>query len=207
MSFSGFDNEDFAIFSIEGLDHRMKALQERLQPKFAELGEELAADLSAKLGNEMFLHIAKHARRTVNPPDNTWLAIADSKRGYKKHPHFQIGLWDDRVFIWLALIYELDGKQRIASSYLKHFSELKTLPSDYVFSLDHMTKPVIDLPDITEKNLERFRDVKKCEFLLGKNIAKENAILLDGDQFIKEAKKVIHSLLPFYQLAMQSRYS
>ncbi|MDY0396249.1 DUF1054 family protein [Virgibacillus halophilus] len=111
------------------------------------------------------------------------------KEGTKKHPHFQIGLWDDRVFIWLALIYELDGKQRIASSYLKHFSELKTLPSDYVFSLDHMTKPVIDLPDITEKNLERFRDVKKCEFLLGKNIAKENAILLDGDQFIKEAKK------------------
>ncbi|MDY0396250.1 DUF1054 family protein [Virgibacillus halophilus] len=88
MSFSGFDNEDFAIFSIEGLDHRMKALQERLQPKFAELGEELAADLSAKLGNEMFLHIAKHARRTVNPPDNTWLAIADSKRGYKKTPAF-----------------------------------------------------------------------------------------------------------------------
>lgn len=205
MSFKGFDKEDFAIFTIDGLDNRMKALQERLQPKFAVLGEELTADLSAKLGNEMFLHIAKHARRTVNPPDNTWLAIADSKKGYKKHPHFQVGLWEDHVFIWLALIYELDGKQQIASSYLNHFTELKELPNDYVISLDHMTNAAIDLPDLSEKHLIRFRDVKKCEFLLGKQISRDDAIHMDGHTFINVALEVIHSLIPFYKLAMQSR--
>src|SRR5699024_11327687 len=64
-------------------------------------------DVRAMVGSDMHLHIAKHARRTVNPPNDTWMAIAGNKRGYKKHPHFQVGLWDDHLFIWLAYIYEL----------------------------------------------------------------------------------------------------
>ncbi|WP_407058288.1 YktB family protein [Tigheibacillus jepli] len=203
--FNGFDEKDFAIFHIEGLENRMEALQSRLQPKFAELGEELTNHLSTQLGNEMFLHIAKHARRTVNPPDNTWLAIADSKRGYKKHPHFQVGLWDDRVFIWLSLIYELEGKQSIAQSFLERFEAIKKLPKDYVVSLDHMTKPVITLPEFEKKDLERFRDVKKAELLIGKIIPKDNPILQNGKAFTKEAEQTIQTLLPFYHLALRSR--
>jgi hypothetical protein len=34
------------------------------------------------------------------------LAFANSKRGYKKLPHFQIGLWDTHMFVWFAIIYE-----------------------------------------------------------------------------------------------------
>ncbi|WP_143522844.1 DUF1054 family protein, partial [Pseudomonas sp. 2822-15] len=87
--------------------------------------EELAQQLSMSLGNEMFLHIAKHARRSVNPPNDTWLAICHNKRGYKKHPHFQVGLFDDHVFIWLAFIYELPNKQNIAQKFLNNMDELK----------------------------------------------------------------------------------
>ncbi len=116
MKFTGFNKEDFDTFLIDGLDARMEAIQTRIQPKFQEIGTELADDLSMKLGNEVYLHIAKHARRTVNPPNDTWLAICDNKRGYKKHPHFQVGLFDDRLFIWLALIYELPNKSKICRS-------------------------------------------------------------------------------------------
>src|SRR5690625_444201 len=108
----------------------MKAIQERIQPKFREIGTRLTDDLSSMIGSEMYLHIARHARRTVNPPNDTWLAIAGNKRGYKKHPHFQIGLWDDRVFIWLAFIYELPGKAEIAGTFLQNIGEIESLRVD-----------------------------------------------------------------------------
>nr|WP_313787308.1 DUF1054 family protein [Paenibacillus larvae] len=91
----------------------MKAIRERIQPKFKELGELLCDDLAMMAGNEMFVHIAKHARRTVNPPKDTWMAFCHNKRGYKQHPHFQIGLFDDHVFVWLAFIYELPDKKKM----------------------------------------------------------------------------------------------
>src|SRR5699024_8349621 len=105
----------------DGLAERMTAIQTNIQPKFKQIGEQLRADLSIALGEELYLHIAKHARRTVNPPKDTWLAICDNKRGYKKHPHFQLGLFDDRLFIWLALIYELPNKPNIAQSLIDEF--------------------------------------------------------------------------------------
>src|SRR5690554_3596806 len=139
MEFKGFSKSDFDTFHIEGLDGRMKAIQGRIQPKFRIVGEELCSNLAMILGNEMYLHIAQHARRTVNPPNDTWLAIANNKRGYKQHPHFQVGLFDDHVFIWLAFIYELPNKKAIADQFLKHLNKVnRTIPSRYVISLDHM---------------------------------------------------------------------
>ena len=65
MDLQGFTKKDFKTFEIDGLAERMDAIQKRIQPKFAEIGTELVDYLSAQLGNEVFLHIAKHARRTV----------------------------------------------------------------------------------------------------------------------------------------------
>lgn len=119
----------------------MKAIQTRIQPKFQALGDDLLPSLSVRSGLEMFLHIAKHARRKVNPPVDTWMAVANNKRGYKQHPHFQIGLFDDRVFIWLAFIYELPNKREIAGKFLKQASDIKRrLPADMLLSFDHMKK-------------------------------------------------------------------
>jgi uncharacterized protein YktB (UPF0637 family) len=36
--------------------------------------------------------VARHARRTVNPPDDTWVAFAPDRRGYKKHCHFKVAV-------------------------------------------------------------------------------------------------------------------
>ncbi|WP_042223917.1 YktB family protein [Oceanobacillus manasiensis] len=205
MSFQGFTQEDFNTFHIEGLEERMTAIQERIQPKFQEVGSLLADFLAAELQNEMFLHIAKHARRTVNPPQDTWLAIADNKRGYKKHPHFQIGLFDDHLFIWLACIYELDHKQQIAQAFSDKYEELRKLPNDFVVSLDHMKKPSIPLNELENKDLERFRDVKKAEFLIGRHLSPTDSRVTDGDAFIETVKETFKPLLPFYQVALNQR--
>lgn len=203
MTFNGFHQEDFDVFKIDGLAERMEAIEERIRPKFRELGSELTDDLSAILGQEMHLHIAKHARRTVNPPKDTWLAIAADKRGYKKHPHFQVGLFDDRVFIWLAFIYELPDKANIANRFIEHLDTVEaTIPGDYVISQDHMQKPAerfsdIVLPDV----LERFRTVKKAELLIGRHIQPGDPLLEDGEAFHRLVKDTFDTLVPLYKIA------
>jgi len=205
MNFQGFSEEDFATFNIDGLAARMEAIQTRIQPKFKILGEQLTEDLSAMVGSEMFLHIARHARRTVNPPNDTWLAIAGNKRGYKKHPHFQVCLWDDHVFIWLAFIYELPHKTNIANTFLNEFDEFQEMiPNDYVISLDHMKKDAESIKSIDlEAALIRFRDVKKAELLIGKQFTPTDSVVKDGEAFYHEVKQTFQQLIPIYRLAYQ----
>lgn len=204
MKFDGFNQNDFETFTIDGLEERMEAIQTRIQPKFKEIGQELTDSLSAKIGSEMFLHIAKHARRTVNPPKDTWLAIAGNKRGYKQHPHFQLGLFDDHVFIWLAYIYELPHKSSIANTFLENIDQFSTaIPKDFVVSMDHMKKESFPITEIDlEKTLIRFRDVKKAEFLVGKQIAANDPILKDGQRFAELVESTYDTLLPFYKLSI-----
>lgn len=203
MTFTGFTEKDFHTFQLNGLAERMTAIQERIQPKFNQLGSALADDLSALLGQEMFLHIARHARRKVNPPNDTWLAVANNKRGYKQHPHFQVGLFDDHLFIWLAFIYELPRKKEIAQTFLNEQQMLlDTVPSHYVVSLDHLKKHAEMWGNLdVEEALERFRDVKKAEFLIGRHIGADDPILTDGAALYSLIKETFQTLLPVYQLA------
>ncbi|MDE5051363.1 DUF1054 domain-containing protein [Niallia taxi] len=204
MKFDGFNQNDFETFTIDGLEERMEAIQTRIQPKFKEIGQELTDSLSAKIGSEMYLHIAKHARRTVNPPKDTWLAIAGNKRGYKQHPHFQLGLFDDHVFIWLAYIYELPHKSSIANTFLENIDQFSTaIPKDFVVSMDHMKKESSPITEIDlDKTLVRFRDVKKAEFLVGKQITANDPILKDGQRFAELVESTYETLLPFYKLSI-----
>src|SRR5690625_3960412 len=204
--FRGFQNDDFKTFEIDGLAERMAAIQQRIQPKFKTIGPQLVTYLSEKLNVEMHLHIARHARRTVNPPNDTWLASAKNKRLYKKHPHFQVGLWDDRLFVWLAFIYELPNKTTIAKAFLNQEEKLKEIvPANYLISMDHMKKDAAPIEEIdVTKSLERFRDVKKADLLIGKFFDKNDPIIQNGDEFIKEVKQIYTTLLPIYKMAYES---
>lgn len=205
MKLHHFNKKDFQTFLIDGLDERMEAIQNRIQPKFQAIGEELVSYLSEKTGQELYLHIAKHARRTVNPPKDTWLAIADNKRGYKKHPHFQVGLFDDHLFIWLALIYELPNKQKIAQNYLDSFTEIKKSSKIICCLTAPYKKDSISLEELSQKDLERFRDVKKAEFLIGKHLSYDDPILQNDKELFTTITKTYEQLLPLYQLAIDSR--
>ncbi|MGP4040438.1 YktB family protein [Gracilibacillus sp. D59] len=204
MTFNGFQQKDFETFQIDGLDERMEAIQERIQPKFRSIYEEIAADLNVLAGREMYLHIAKHARRTVNPPNDTWSAYCHNKRGYKKHPHFQVGLWDDNLFIWLAFIYELPHKSEIAAKFISEINDIKeTVPENYHISLDHMKNEATPLSQIDlEKGLERFKKVKKAEFLIGRRFDAKDPLLWDGDKLIQTIKETFQTLAPLYRSSM-----
>lgn len=206
MIFTGFTAADFACFQIQGLEPRMQAIRERIQPKFRAIGQALLADLSVLTGTDMHLHIAQHARRKVNPPKDTWLAICHNNRGYKKHPHFQVGLFDDRVFLWLAYIYELPDKPNIAERMIRQIDELRSIiPSHYVLSMDHMQKEAREIGQLDDDGLhealQRFRHVKKAELLIGQHIAEDDPLLANGTAFLQETMDTFHTLMPIYRMS------
>ncbi|MFE8703698.1 YktB family protein [Cytobacillus sp. FJAT-54145] len=206
MSFSGFTNTDFDVFNIDGLDERMEALKMNIRPKLEELGKHFSPTLSALTGNEMFPHVAKHARRTINPPKDTWVAFASNPRGYKMLPHFQIGLWETHVFIWFAVIYEAPNKEDFGKKLGKNLKKIyKETPKDYVWSGDH-TKPEAELHskmsiDDLQTLFERLQSVKKAEILCGLHIPKEEAINMSPNEFLDKVDSVFKTLLPLYKLA------
>jgi uncharacterized protein YktB (UPF0637 family) len=90
VSIVGFKPYDFEAFSVQGFNERMGQIYEHVRPKLVRLGNELAPELGRKLHMEFFPHVAKHARRTVNPPAETWAAFGPSAKGYKRYGYLAL---------------------------------------------------------------------------------------------------------------------
>jgi uncharacterized protein YktB (UPF0637 family) len=90
VAFRSFTQADFKVFDLEGFAPRMGAIKGRIRPKLEAAGRDIVPDVTRLGGAPAFAHVAKHMRRTVNPPDDTWVAFAADRRGYKKHCHFKV---------------------------------------------------------------------------------------------------------------------
>ncbi|MCS1350573.1 YktB family protein [Mechercharimyces sp. CAU 1602] len=202
-----FNQNDFAVFAIPGLNARMEALKAEIRPKLEAIGEVITPYLSASLGAEFTPHVAKHARRSVNPPDETWVAWSTNKRGYKSLPHFQVGLRENELFILFALIYEYPYKANFAQSLQKEDSLWQSLPNHFVVSNDHTkpdTTPLEEL-DFTamEQRLERLTRIKKEEFLCGVVIPATDTRIQDEEQLLSLIESTFAALSPLYELALR----
>jgi uncharacterized protein YktB (UPF0637 family) len=203
----GFDELDFKVFEITGLEPRMDALIERVRPKLHMLGDKLSAYLGDLCGEEMFPHVARHARRTVNPPHDTWVAFANNKRGYKAHPHFQIGLWSTHVFIQFAIIYECPNKNIFAERSLAELDSVRgVVPGHFIWSKDHMVPTGLTHSELSDADLtdllSRLITVKASEVTCGIHIRRGDPLLSDGETFVKCAEETFQTLLPLYRMAL-----
>ena len=90
MATLGFTYNDFRVFKIEDFSARMDEIYARIRPKLLKLGDGLAPELGRKLHMEFFPHVAKHLRRSVNPPPETWAAFGPSPRGYKRYGYLAL---------------------------------------------------------------------------------------------------------------------
>lgn len=204
MKFNGFTAADFNVFKINGLESRMEALIERIRPKLETLGEHFSQELSILAGEEMFPHVAKHARRTKNPPNDTWVAFAANKRGYKMLPHFQIGLWETHIFVWFAIIYEAPIKVEFGRKLQENISFVKEqVPDNYVWSVDHTKPNVIPHHELTDEELlrmfEKLQTVKKAELLCGVQIPRDQALNMSSEELLTTFQNVFVTLLPLYK--------
>lgn len=205
MTFNGFNDQDFNVFQTHGLEERMDQIINQIRPKLEALGNKYAEELTALTGEEMFYHVAKHARRTVNPPKDTWVAFAPNKRGYKMLPHFQIGLWETHVFIWFALIYESPIKDSYGKVFLKNLNKIKkSIPNDFVWSDDHMKPESYTHREVKKERLEemaiRLSTVKKAELLCGVRIEKDKAVKMNEDDWYDRLTETFKTLLLLYNL-------
>ncbi|MCP3741783.1 YktB family protein [Rossellomorea sp. BNER] len=205
MKFNGFKKKDFDVFKIDGLENRMEALIHTIRPKLEWLGDHFSPTLSTMIGDEIFPHVAKHARRSVNPPDDTWVAFANNKRGYKQHPHFQIGLWETHVFVWFAMIYEAPNKEEFGKALELQFDSLRAdIPDHYVWSGDHTKPDAKTFSEMSDDDLQqlfkRLQSVKKAEILCGIQIPKEKAIKMSGKETLETIQDAFVKLLPLYKL-------
>ena len=185
-----FTQKSFEIFSIDGLEARMAEIRSEIQPVFSEIGQKLLTKLSAKISNqEFYFHIAQHRRRTANAPENTWSAISTKARGYKMEAHFQLGIWEDYVFIYLSMI-DQPKKQ-------KEYAELLTN-----LSVDHTKAEVFPLSAFSEA-AERLGKVKKSELEIGRLWSKERFDGKEDSKILAEMLETIDQLLPIYQKLME----
>lgn len=204
-SFNGFEQRDFDIFLIDGLEERMHELRTHISPKLEAIAQAIQPTAASMTGDEMFVHVAKHARRTKNPPNDTWSALANSKRGYKQLPHFQFGMWHTHVFIWFAIIYESPIKVQFAEELERHKDHiLKTIPDDFVWSKDHMQPETISHEAMKNGEFDavvnRLKTVKKAEILCGVTIDRHDDRLKDGQKFMTYCEETIKKLSLFYNL-------
>lgn len=201
-----FTEKDFDVFTIAGLDPRMAEIRSTIQPKFQELDDYFAEKLGEKLETEFFVHIAQHRRRTVYPPENTWSALSQKKRGYKMEAHFQLGIWPEYLFMWLSLIDNPKNEKEIAQAFLDNQPLFQQLDNDFYLSIDH-TQPEIERLNEAdlEKHLTRFRDVKKGEFQIGRIIRKTDDLLNDPEKARAYMLQTYEALLPLYELASKQQ--
>lgn len=203
-----FGERDFAVFHIHGLDGRMEALRHQIRPKFEMIGQAMSTSLTPMLQQEVYTHVAKHARRTVHPPEETWVAWSTNKRGYKAHPHFQLGLRDTYLFAWFALIYECEQKPIFARKLKAQFpSTWSKIPSHFYISQDHTQPDVTQISDLSEEQtiqiLDRLEKVKKAEFLCGIVLPRQEVTKLSGENLFQQIEQAFEQLLPLYHLAYE----
>lgn len=164
-----FKPKDFKAFNVEGLDARMEALNEYIRPQLHELGEYFSDFFTSQTGETFYPHVAKHARRSVNPPKDTWVAFATNKRGYKMLPHFQIGMFEDRLFVMFGIMHEAKDKATRAKVFERKFKAIQQLPDDYRVCLDRMKPDKPFIKDLTDDDLkeaiQRAINVKKVNSL------------------------------------------
>ena len=155
MSFSGFTPSDFKVFDIPGFKPRMEAIKTRIRPKLEAVGRELLPDVARIGGATAFAHVAKHTRRTVNPPDDTWVAFSADKRGYKKDVHFKVAISRHCVRLLFEAGPEYYDKGEWVREWMGHrrgiAKKLHGVPDLAWFANEHDDEPSALLADMDDR--------------------------------------------------------
>lgn len=203
--FPGFTLADFDVFGIPTLEGRMEGIKGGPRPKLEALGRDLAPVLSALTGQELFPIVARHARRKVNPPNDTWIAWSANKRGYKMLPHFQVGMWQTHAFIQAGVIYEASGRAEFARNLTANLSTIReALPPHFRWLEDYTRPEGILHKDMTDADFHRIAGRlstrKEADCMVGLSVDRQHAVAARAD-FADLALGVMQKLLPIYQLA------
>jgi uncharacterized protein YktB (UPF0637 family) len=208
MPSAALGSADFKVFDVQGFQSRMGAIRTRLRPKLELLGRSLAPALARSVGDETFAHVAKHARRTVNPPGDTWVAFASDKRGYKKHCHFKVAVSRHCVRFLFEVGPEHAEKKRWAAAWKKNAGKLapvlRHMKGLAWFKNEHDETPAAPLGDLTPEALADLADeivrTRDGQLVLGRAVSAEEAARWTDAEYRAAALETFRALLPLYRL-------
>lgn len=193
-----FERSDFAVFQDATLTGRLAKIKAVLDPKFEQAAPILAQALTSAGAEPQYPHIAKHLRRHKNPPPDTWVALSGQKRGYKMAPHLELGFWDDRLFLWVAMLAESKPRQvdwpAVSAAAL-------ALPEPFELALDHTQKAVLPLDAANLLHAaKRFDTVAKSEWLIGQTYLADDRLFARPDELWADLVERTTMLAPLYAL-------
>jgi uncharacterized protein YktB (UPF0637 family) len=208
MSFPGFSAADFKVFDIPGFKPRMDAIKTRIRPKLEAAGRDLVADVARIGGCPAFVHVAKHARRTVNPPGDTWVAFAMDKRGYKKHPHFKVAVSRGAVRFLFEAGPDHADKKRWTAAWKRHAPQLvpvlRRAKGLAWFKNEHDEQPAAILSDMSADDVARVADellrTRDGQLVFGRVVPAGEAAKWTPRDYARAARETFHLLAPLYRL-------
>ncbi len=211
-AFAGFAAEDFAVFEVPGFEARMPRLREIVKPKLIQIAGLLPARI-AKMGDYPACpHVAQHLRRTVNAPEETWVAFSPSPKAYKPFVHYRVAVSRDRVRVTVFVEDYADEKLRFAASLAANADELSRYlemhPEIAAFQIpDEEGQPsrgAALTPDRLREFAERVRRVKGQHAVFGIVYPRRHASLRSGAACTNAVLKSMRLLKPFYDCRLES---
>jgi uncharacterized protein YktB (UPF0637 family) len=201
MATIGFTHEDFEVFGIPTFPERMQGIQERVRPKLTALGEDLQPALNKLAKSDVFPHVAKHARRAVNPPPETWVAFGPSARGYKKYGYFGLVVSRSGLHTRIVVKDEAPDRPQMAKVLMDRAAALaKVFAKQTVARYDRWN--YVGLPELAKPTSDFWKGV--AEELAKKTGGLDVGVGWSVDRALKLTDKQVleafASLLPLYEI-------
>lgn len=118
MAGLGLGPTDFELFEIADADGRADALEAKLQPKVARIGEHCLPGLARIAGRDLFVHAGRVPRRKGVPPEELLVVICDGAKGWKGLP--VLGVAVTRAHLHARVAVRGDGPRRAAMERALH---------------------------------------------------------------------------------------
>ena len=203
MEFPGFEAADFEVFAVPDFAGRMAEIRARVRPKLAALGADLNQRVGERVGMPTFPHVAQHMRRRVNPPEETWVAFARDKRGYKRWTHYRVAISAGGVRVTIFVEDDADDKPQLGANLqaagAKLVTSLAAAPVLW-YTLDG-AEPVPQAR-VTARALadlgSTLQRVKMVKFQAGVPLSREEAARMSPQRFEAWTLEQIDTLKPLY---------
>ncbi|WP_318765803.1 DUF1054 domain-containing protein [Lactiplantibacillus carotarum] len=198
-----FTQQDFDIFDDPTLAGRMNLIKTVIDPKFEAVAPKIMQQIQPAGGAPFYAHVAKHLRRFKNPPVDTWVAFSQNKRSYKAWPHFELGLWPDRLFMYFDVLDEGKASVQAQLSVAALTQIFNDLPTDMVVSNNHgvaATQPAT--PENVAQMLAKFDQYKHSELVVGRSLMKTDPIFNQPEALEQRILTTFTTLMSIYQPIM-----